>query len=89
LRWLEDGESCDLLIMDLGMPEMDGPSLYRAVKLRWGAWAPRALFVSGYADLASFGDDPDANTVPLLFKPFTLGDLYSGLTRVFAGVGVP
>jgi PleD family two-component response regulator len=25
LRWLEEGEPCDLLIMDLGMPDMDGP----------------------------------------------------------------
>jgi CheY-like chemotaxis protein len=88
LRWLEEGEPCDLLIIDLAMPEMDGPSLHRTVKQRWGQRAPRALFVSGYADLGSFSDDPDANVVPLLFKPFTLGDLFSALTRTLAGAAV-
>lgn len=85
LQWLEEA-SCDLLIMDLRMPEMDGPSVYRAVKERWRLNAPRPLFVSGYADLGPYGTDPDMGDVPVLFKPFTLGELFSAVRRALEEV---
>ena len=34
LRWLEE-QPWDLLILDLQMPEIDGPTLYREVLARW------------------------------------------------------
>ena len=85
LEWLEES-ACDLLILDLRMPEMDGPSLYRAVKERWRLSAPRPLFVSGYADLGPYGTDPDMQDVPVLFKPFSLGELFSAINRALEEV---
>lgn len=80
VRWLQEG-ACDLLVMDLNMPEMDGPALYRAVKERWGSHGPRALFVSGYADLGPYGTDPDVQHVPTLFKPFSLVELHASVEQ--------
>jgi len=86
LQWLDD-EPCHLLIMDLKMPEIDGPALYGQVLTRWPVAAPRALFVSGYADLGPYHDDPMLQGVPVLFKPFTLSDLFSAVHRALAGAG--
>ena len=85
LQWLSEAP-CDLLIMDLQMPEMDGPSLFRAVRERWRLSAPRPLFVSGYADLGPYGADPEMQDVPVLFKPFTLSDLFSAVRQALEGV---
>lgn len=80
LRWLED-ELCDLLILDFNMPEMDGPQLYRRVLARCPTSAPRVLFVSGYAEVSGYEDDPDVLAVPRLVKPFTAGDLFTAVNR--------
>ena len=81
LRWL-DQESYDLLVLDVKMPEVDGPSLYRAVVARWSASAPRALFVSGFGEADCHAGalivPPD---VPILFKPFTLEELQAAIDR--------
>jgi len=82
LRWLED-EPCDLLIVDFSMREMNGPELYRRVFARWPASAPRVLFVSGYGEIPRYENDPDVLAVPLLVKPFSLGELLSAVTRAF------
>ena len=82
LRWL-DQESYDLLVLDVKMPKVDGPSLYRAVVARWSEAAPRVLFISGFGEAAC---DSGALTVPadvaLLFKPFTLDELQAAIDRV-------
>jgi DNA-binding NtrC family response regulator len=83
LRWLDD-EPCHLLILDLNMPEIDGPALYKQVVTRWPVAAPRALFVSGDADLGPYRDDPMLRDMPVLFKPFTLSDLFSAVRRALA-----
>jgi DNA-binding NtrC family response regulator len=83
LRWLDD-EPCHLLIMDLKMPEIDGPVLYKQVLTRWPVAAPRALFVSGYADLGPYHDAPMLRGLPVLLKPFTLSDLFSAVHRALA-----
>jgi CheY-like chemotaxis protein len=80
LRWLEE-EPCDLLIVDFKMPEIDGPDLYRQVLARWPVGGPRVLFVSGYAEVSGYERDPEVLAVPLLFKPFTLGDLFTAVDR--------
>jgi CheY-like chemotaxis protein len=48
-RWLEE-EPCDLLMLDLKMPEIDGPTLYAEVLARWPTGGPRVLFFSGFAE---------------------------------------
>jgi FixJ family two-component response regulator len=44
------------MILDLRMPEIDGPTLYREVLTRWPAAASRVLFVSGLAELPHHDD---------------------------------
>jgi CheY-like chemotaxis protein len=80
LRWLEH-EPCDLLIVDFTMREMDGPELYRRVLARWPASAPRVLFVSGYAEVSRDENDPRVLALPLLVKPFSLGELFTAVQR--------
>src|SRR5258708_19646917 len=67
LRWLEE-EPWDLLILDLRMPEIDGPALYREVLARWPRAAAHVLFVSGVAERPP---DPPLD-VPVLLTPFSV-----------------
>lgn len=80
LRFLEE-ESCDLLIADLRMPEIDGPSLHREIVARWPHDGPRVLFVSGQTEAP--GESTVASLdVPVLVKPFTLDDLHAAVARL-------
>jgi DNA-binding NtrC family response regulator len=79
LRWLGDGP-WDLLIVDFKLPEMDGAQLYRRMLARCPTGRPRVLFVSGY-DCSGYETDPEVLAVPLLFKPFTVGELSTAVQR--------
>lgn len=85
LRWLEE-QPCDLLILDLRMPELDGPTLYREVLARWPAAVAHVLFVSGVAELPRDDNTVKALNVPILFKPFTLDALREAVARVLAPI---
>jgi two-component system NtrC family sensor kinase len=85
LRWLEE-QPWDLLILDLRMPEIDGPTLYREMLARWPAAASHVLFVSGVAELPRHDDTVKALNVPVLFKPFTLDALRAEVARVLATI---
>lgn len=75
----ECGESIDLLLTDVIMPELDGPSLVRQVRQTWPAL--KVLFMSGYADGASVDELGDAQFLP---KPFTLKALAEAVKRELA-----
>jgi CheY-like chemotaxis protein len=85
LRWLEE-QPWDLLILDLRMPEIDGPTLYREVLARWPAAASRVLFVSGVAEMPHHDDTVKALNIPVLLKPFTLEALRAAVARVLAPI---
>ena len=90
LRWLEE-QPWDLLILDLRMPEIDGPTLYREVLARWPAAASHILFVSGVTEMPRHADTVNALTVnalnvPVLLKPFTLDALRTAVARVLATI---
>jgi CheY-like chemotaxis protein len=85
LRWLEE-QPWDLLILDLRMPEIDGPALYREVLARWPTAAGHVLFLSGAAEMPHHDHTIKALNVPVLFKPFTLNDLRAAVAGVLATI---
>lgn len=67
------GDKIDLVISDVVMPEMDGPSLLKELRKR--EMASNVIFISGYAEDA-FAKNLDANEkFSFLPKPFSLKQL--------------
>ncbi|MCE1237640.1 MAG: response regulator [Hyphomicrobiales bacterium] len=66
----ETGGAVDLVVSDVVMPEMDGPSLLR--ELRKQRPDLKIIFVSGYAEDAFAKNLPEGEQFHFLPKPFTL-----------------
>jgi len=62
-------ETFDLIVCDLGMPEVDGIALYGALQRR-PAPRPVVLFLSGFQDNARYETFLRETGVPRLVKPF-------------------
>lgn len=69
----ETGGDVDLVVSDVVMPEMDGPSLLR--ELRKTRPDLKIIFVSGYAEDAFEKNLPENEKFSFLAKPFTLKQL--------------
>ncbi|MHC5652889.1 cell cycle histidine kinase CckA [Stappia sp. ICDLI1TA098] len=69
----ETGGDVDLVVSDVVMPEMDGPSLLR--ELRKTRPDLKIIFVSGYAEDAFEKNLPENQKFSFLPKPFTLKQL--------------
>ncbi|MBY9065516.1 response regulator [Hyphomonas sp. WL0036] len=85
LEILEDMPGAfDLVISDVVMPGMDGPTLIREAKDLLGH--ARVIFISGYAerDLAQQLDDRAVSFLP---KPFTVRQLSERIKQELAGIG--
>jgi two-component system cell cycle sensor histidine kinase/response regulator CckA len=67
----------DLVVSDVVMPEMDGPTLLRELRKRNPAL--KIIFVSGYAEEAFEKSVSDASQYYFLPKPFTLKQLVSAV----------
>jgi CheY-like chemotaxis protein len=79
------GRQCyDLIVSDLKMPEVDGPSLYSAVTSRWPSNPPHFLFVSGLANTSAYEGFLKVIHAPLLPKPFNVGALRRAIKRILA-----
>ena len=65
--------SVDLVVSDVVMPEMDGPTLMRELRKRDPAL--KIIFVSGYAEDAFAKNLPEGERFTFLPKPFTLKQL--------------
>ncbi len=63
----------DLVVSDVVMPEMDGPTLLKELRRRDPG--VKVIFVSGYAEEAFEKNLPDEGTYAFLPKPFTLKQL--------------
>lgn len=73
LNLVKEGQNFDLLVTDVVMPKMDGPTLCK--KIRDIYPDARTIFISGYTEDTFRKDlDSDAN-IHFLPKPFTLKDL--------------
>ena len=74
LRVVEEAEGkIDLIVSDVIMPEMDGPSML--TELRKRKVMAKVIFVSGYADDAFARNLPEGLEFQFMQKPFTLKQL--------------
>ena len=72
-----EGGEVDLVVSDVVMPEMDGPTLLK--ELRKENPDLKIIFVSGYAEDAFEKSLPEASAYNFLPKPFTLKQLVSAV----------
>lgn len=77
----------DLIVSDLRMPALDGPSFYLELTRRWPDTRPRMLFLSGFADRAEYATFLGEAKVPVLLKPIQLPDLQLTVRRLLVGDG--
>ncbi|RUT33111.1 PAS domain-containing sensor histidine kinase [Arsenicitalea aurantiaca] len=70
----------DLMISDVVMPEMDGPSLL--IKVRERLPDLKVIFVSGYAEESVRQDIADDQSVEFLPKPYSLDQINSKVKEV-------
>jgi len=73
----------DLVVSDVVMPEMDGPSLLK--ELRQRDPSVKIIFVSGYAEEAFARNLPSEEQYAFLAKPFTLKQLVEMVKKTMAG----
>jgi two-component system, cell cycle sensor histidine kinase and response regulator CckA len=80
---LEKQGGVDLVVSDVVMPEMDGPTLLKELRRR----NPdvKVIFVSGYAEEAFQKNLPENEQYEFLAKPFTLKQLVSKVKETMAG----
>jgi two-component system cell cycle sensor histidine kinase/response regulator CckA len=76
------GGKIDLIVSDVIMPEMDGPSMFTELRRR-GVMA-KIIFVSGYADDAFAKNLPEGQEFIFLPKPFTLKQLIEAVKGAMA-----
>jgi two-component system, cell cycle sensor histidine kinase and response regulator CckA len=77
------GGQVDLVVSDVVMPEMDGPTLMKELKKRDPGI--KIIFVSGYAEDTFDRSLPDHRQFEFLAKPFTLKQLVTKVKETMAG----
>jgi two-component system cell cycle sensor histidine kinase/response regulator CckA len=83
LEVLDKAGHVDLVVSDVVMPEMDGPTLLKELRRR----DPKVkiIFVSGYAEEAFAKNLPSAEQYAFLAKPFTLKQLVAAVKQTMTG----
>lgn len=79
----EENGAVQLVVSDVVMPEMDGPTLLQEVRARYPDM--KFVFVSGYAEDAFAKNLPDDQPFTFLAKPFTMKDFAETVKRVLSG----
>jgi two-component system cell cycle sensor histidine kinase/response regulator CckA len=69
----KEGDHVDLIVSDVVMPQMDGPTMYKHVRERWPKI--KVIFVSGYTEDRLREQFTSGETIYFLPKPFTLKQL--------------
>jgi two-component system, cell cycle sensor histidine kinase and response regulator CckA len=76
----ESGGPIDLIVSDVIMPEMDGPTML--AELRRRGFDAKVVFMSGYADDAFARSLPEKQEFVFLQKPFTLKQLIETVKEI-------
>src|SRR5262245_2138221 len=76
------GGNIDLVVSDVMMPEMDGPTMFKELRKRHPSI--KVIFVSGYAEDAFQKSLPDPEKYDFLPKPFTLKQLVAQVKETMA-----
>ncbi len=71
-RRLVEGEQCDVVLCDLGLPDLSGMEVYRAVVRDRPDLVPAFVLITGGAVTAEARAFMEQHTGPLLQKPFTI-----------------
>lgn len=79
----QGGPKIDLVISDVVMPEMDGPSLLRELRARDPSM--KVIFISGYAEEAFARNLPPSEHFAFLPKPFSLKQLVAAVNTTLRG----
>ena len=81
------GQDIHLLVTDVVMPNMDGPTMVRHVK----GLKPDlpVIFMSGYAEEAFRRNDQSSEDIHFLPKPFGLKQLAAKVKEVLSGQAAP
>jgi two-component system cell cycle sensor histidine kinase/response regulator CckA len=79
----ERGGEVDLVVSDVVMPEMDGPTLLKEMRKRNPDL--KMIFVSGYAEDAFEKNLPEGGQFAFLAKPFTLKQLVAVVKETMGG----
>jgi len=80
-----EGGAVDLVVSDVVMPEMDGPTLLK--EMRKANPDLKIIFVSGYAEDAFEKNLPEGQQFAFLAKPFTLKQLVAAVKETIANGG--
>lgn len=80
LEILDAGETIDLVISDVAMPDMDGVELHRALQRRGSP--PPFLFTSGYSIEETMNRRRMPDGAVYLPKPWTMDELRAPLSEV-------
>jgi two-component system cell cycle sensor histidine kinase/response regulator CckA len=84
LQIIEDrGTPVDIVVSDVVMPEMDGPTLLRELRKLYPDL--KVIFVSGYAEDAFKKNLPEGEEFNFLPKPFSLRQLVETVKQVMSG----
>jgi two-component system cell cycle sensor histidine kinase/response regulator CckA len=78
----ESGNKIDLVVSDVVMPEMDGPTLLKELRVLQPHL--KIIFVSGYAEDAFKKNLPEGEAFAFLPKPFSLKQLATAVKEVLA-----
>ncbi|MDI4656077.1 response regulator [Xanthobacter autotrophicus] len=79
LELFETAGKVDIVISDVVMPEMDGPTLLRELRARDPAL--KVIFISGYAEEAFARNLPPSERFSFLPKPFSLKQLVAAVSE--------
>ncbi|HEX2835276.1 MAG TPA: PAS domain S-box protein [Thermoanaerobaculia bacterium] len=75
----------ELVILDLGLPDMDGSEVYRGLAARWPELP--VVFASGHGDAATLDAFLQQRHVTFLMKPFELPALHAAIRDVTVSDG--